>query len=233
MEAIHFINVKEQVFSKNANLASEIREELRERSVFLVNVMASPGSGKTSLILRTIEQLNNNARIGVIEGDIESQVDSEKIAAAGIPAVQLRTGGFCHLDANMVHVALKEMDLDSLDLIFVENIGNLVCPASFDLGAALKMMILSVPEGDDKIVKYPLMFSVVDCVVINKMDYLPLSNFDLKAFRTRLEALNPKAKLFEVSCQTGEGVSEWCDWLRTRINEEADKPGQINTGVEV
>lgn len=227
METVHLINVKEQVFSKNANLANEIREELQAHDVFLVNVMASPGSGKTSLILRTIEQISNDARIGVIEGDIESQVDSEKIAAAGIPAVQLRTGGFCHLDANMVNAALQKMDLDSLDLIFVENIGNLVCPASFDLGAKLKMMILSVPEGDDKILKYPLMFSVVDCVVINKMDYLSLSNFDLKAFRERLHALNPKAKLFEVSCLTGQGVGDWCDWLRARMRGEAEEVAAV------
>jgi hydrogenase nickel incorporation protein HypB len=218
MEAIELIDVKEQVFSKNANRADEIRERLHLNNAFLVNLMASPGSGKTSLILQTIRRMQATTRIAVIEGDIESRVDSEKIAAEGVQAVQLRTGGFCHLDANMVNAALEKMNLGSLDLIFGENIGNLVCPASFDLGAALKMMILSVPEGDDKIIKYPLMFSVVDCVVINKMDYLPFSDFNLPAFIDRLHLLNPTAKLFEVSCLTGEGVDDWCDWLRARID---------------
>ena len=217
MDVIELINVKEQVFVKNTNLAHEIRERLQAKGTFLVNVMASPGSGKTSLIVETIRRMKETVRIGVIEGDIESQVDSEKIVAEGVPAVQLRTGGFCHLDANMINVALGKMDLDALDLIFVENIGNLVCPASFDLGSALKMMILSVPEGDDKIIKYPMMFSVVNCVVINKIDYLSLSNFDLIAFRQRLNVLNPEARVFEVSCRTGEGLKQWCDWLSMQV----------------
>lgn len=216
-ETIHLINVKEQIFSKNNNLASEIRQRLEDEQLFLVNVMSSPGSGKTSLLIETIRRMKSKLRIGVIEGDIDSLVDSEKVAAEGVPAVQLRTGGSCHLDANMVNAALETMELPNLDLVFIENIGNLVCPASFDVGEVLKVMILSVPEGDDKILKYPLMFSVVDCLVINKVDYLPFSDFDRVALHERMHTLNPKAKVFEVSCRTDEGLDDWCKWLETRI----------------
>lgn len=223
MDEIRLINIKEQIFSKNANLANEIRERMHWENVFLLNLMSSPGSGKTSLIIETIRELKSKLRIGVIEGDIDSLVDSEKVAAEGVPAVQLRTGGSCHLDAPMVNAALETMDLAELDVVFIENIGNLVCPAEFDTGAALKVMILSVPEGDDKILKYPLMFSVVDCVVINKMDYLSLSNFDLTVLHGRLRALNPSAQVFEVSCKTGEGIDSWCRWLEARVKVEREK----------
>jgi hydrogenase nickel incorporation protein HypB len=223
MDEIRLINIKEQIFAKNTNLANEIRERLHKEDVFLVNLMSSPGSGKTSLIVETIRRLKSKLRIGVIEGDIDSLVDSEKVAAEGVPAIQLRTGGACHLDAPMVNAALETMDLAALDLVFVENIGNLVCPAEFDTGASLKVMILSVPEGDDKILKYPLMFSVVDCLVINKMDYMSLSNFDLAVLQERLRVLNPAAQVFEVSCKTSEGVDSWCKWLETRIKDERER----------
>jgi len=223
MDEIRLINIKEQIFSKNTNLANEIRERLEARNVFLLNLMSSPGSGKTSLIVETIRRLRNKYSIGVIEGDIDSLVDSEKVAAEGVPAVQLRTGGSCHLDAPMVNAALETMNLDALDFVLVENIGNLVCPASFDTGAALKVMILSVPEGDDKILKYPLMFSMVDCLVVNKMDYLAHSNFNLEILRERMQALNPTAEIIEVSCIKGEGLERWCNWLDSRIAAKFDR----------
>lgn len=214
---IRYIDLKRRVLKKNKDQADRVREQLSKEGVFLVNVMASPGSGKTSLIIETIRRMKQQLRIGVIEGDIESLVDSEKIVAEGVPAVQLRTGGSCHLDAAMISAALEEADLSALDVLFVENIGNLVCPASFDIGAAKRVMILSVPEGDDKILKYPMMFTMVDALVVNKMDYLGLSNFNLSALRQRMQEINPSAAIFEVSCRTGAGVDEWCNWLREQV----------------
>jgi hydrogenase nickel incorporation protein HypB len=198
-------------------LAEEIRAKILGKKVFMLNLMASPGAGKTSLIVETIRRLKDEFRIGVIEGDIDSLVDSEKIVAEGIPAVQLRTGGACHLDAPMIDSALGAMDLDSFDLLFIENVGNLVCPAEFDTGATKRAMILSVPEGDDKILKYPLMFSVCDALVINKIDYLAGSDFNTGQLKERMQALNRPAQIFEVSCRTGEGLDDWCRWLRDEI----------------
>ena len=217
MDAIRVIDVKQEVLSHNKHLADELRSQLDAKEVFLLNLMSSPGSGKTSVIVETIRRLRPRHRMGVVEGDIESLVDSLKVASEGVPAVQLHTGGACHLDAPMVDAALRAMDLDALDLVFIENVGNLVCPAEFDTGAALKVMILSVPEGDDKILKYPLMFSVVDALIVNKVDYLSLSDFDLAALRDRLRRLNPQAEVFELSCKTGAGVERWCRWLEERI----------------
>lgn len=225
MDTIRVIDIKKEVLSKNTNLANELRVRLGEREVFLLNVMSSPGSGKTSLIIETLRRLKPRFRIGVIEGDLESLVDSQKVAAEGVPAVQLHTGGGCHLDAPMVDAALQQLDLDALDLVFIENIGNLVCPAEFDTGAALKVMILSVPEGDDKILKYPLMFSVVDALIVNKLDYLPHSNFDLAALRDRMKRMNPDARIFEVSCTTGAGIDVWCRWLEERIGGASEVRG--------
>ncbi len=222
MDAIRVIDIKKEVLSRNKDLADELRGQLEEKKVFLLNLMSSPGSGKTSIIVETVRRLKPRFRIGVIEGDIESLVDSQKVAAEGVPAVQLHTGGACHLDAPMVDAALQRMDLDALDLVFIENIGNLVCPAEFDTGAALKVMILSVPEGDDKILKYPLMFSVVDALIVNKLDYLPHSDFDLAALRDRLRRINPRAEIFEVSCRTGAGLDRWCQWLEEHV---ANAPG--------
>ncbi len=217
MGSIRLIDIKKAVLSDNAHLADEIRQRLRDNHLFMINIMASPGAGKTSLILATIQELKAHCRIGVIEGDIESMVDSEKIAAQGVPAVQLRTGGACHLDAPMVAGALDEMPLAALDLVIIENVGNLVCPAEFDTGAQRRVMILSVPEGDDKVLKYPLMFSVCDALVVNKTDYLGLSDFDMSLFRKRVLSLNPDIRIFETSCRTGQGVDAWCDWLREEM----------------
>jgi hydrogenase nickel incorporation protein HypB len=198
-------------------LANDIRAKLLDNQVFMLNLMSSPGSGKTSLIVETIRRLKDEFRIGVIEGDIDSLVDSEKIVAEGVPAVQLRTGGACHLDAPMLETALESMDLKDLDLIIIENVGNLVCPAEFDTGAAKRAMILSVPEGDDKVLKYPLMFSVCDALVVNKIDYLGLSDFNQDLLKERVKILNRQIEIMAVSCRTGEGIDQWCEWLRTEV----------------
>lgn len=215
---IRLIDIKKMILSDNQDLADQIRRRLQSSKVFMLNLMSSPGAGKTSLILETVRRLSNDLRIGVIEGDIESVVDSEKIAAEGIPAVQLRTGGECHLDAPMIDEALKTMDLDRFDMIIIENVGNLVCPAEFDTGATRRAMILSVPEGDDKALKYPLMFSVCDALVVNKIDYLSMSDFDMAVLRERAHKLNPQIRIFETSCKTGEGLDDWCRWLRGEVS---------------
>jgi hydrogenase nickel incorporation protein HypB len=217
MGNVRLIEVKEEILSDNIKLAGEMRERLRKTKTMLLNLMSSPGSGKTSLILRTIEGLKGSLRLGVIEADIDSTVDAEKVASRGIPAVQLRTGGFCHLDATMVAKGVDALDAGNLDLVIIENVGNLVCPAEFDTGAHKNAMILSVPEGDDKPLKYPLMFSVCDLLVVNKTDYLPLSDFDTAALRKRVLALNPSIRIIEVSCKTGEGIEGWIDWLKEEV----------------
>jgi hydrogenase nickel incorporation protein HypB len=219
MADIRLIEIKEDILSDNKNLADEIRDMLRRHHVFLLNLMASPGGGKTSLILQTIRELKDVLRIGVIEGDIDSVVDAERVSREGVPAVQLKTGGFCHLDASMIEIALKEMDLVNLNLIIIENIGNLVCPAEFDTGAMKNVMILSVPEGDDKPLKYPLMFSICDVLLINKIDYLGVADFDMEVLKERVFNLNPKIKIFEVSCKTGEGIKTWIRWLTGEIEK--------------
>jgi hydrogenase nickel incorporation protein HypB len=218
---VRLIHVKENILSDNQDLAEQIRERLKSKKVFMLNLMASPGAGKTSLILETIRRMKATYRIAVIEGDIESQVDADKIAAEGIPAVQLRTGGACHLDASMIEAALDTMDLESLDLIIIENVGNLVCPAEFDTGATRQGMLLSIPEGDDKVIKYPLMFSVCDAVVVSKTDYLAYADFNLSIFKENVRKLNPAARLFELSCKTGEGLEGWCRWLEAEIKDAA------------
>lgn len=218
MDEIRLIDIKERILSDNQNLAEELRTQLQSNKVFMLNLMASPGAGKTSLIIETIRRLKADLRIGIIEGDIDSMVDSEKVIAEGIPAVQIRTGGFCHLDAPMIREGLEAMDLKLFDLIIIENVGNLVCPAEFDTGAARKAMILSVPEGDDKVLKYPLMFSVCDAIVVNKIDFLQYSDFNMGALKERVKRLNPSIQIFEVSCKTGAGMDDWCRWLRTEIN---------------
>jgi len=217
MEEIRLIEVKEDILADNKVLADKIRDKLKNEKTFLMNLMASPGAGKTSLILKTIEKLRAELSIGVIEADIDSMVDSEKIAAQGINAIQLRTGGFCHLDASMVSKGIGAMDLSSLDFVIIENIGNLVCPAEVDTGAVMNAMILSVPEGDDKPLKYPLMFTVCDVLVVNKIDYLSISDFNLDAMRERVLVLNPDIQIFEVSSTTGQGINAWADWLKGKI----------------
>lgn len=213
------IDVRESILSDNRNLAAEIRTQLKENRIFMLNLMASPGAGKTSLIIETLRRLKQRYRFAVIEGDIESQVDADRVAAENVPAVQLRTGGACHLDAPMIGEALAGLELALFDVLIIENIGNLVCPAEFDLGANKKVMLLSVPEGDDKALKYPLMFSVCDALVISKVDYLGISDFDMSLLEERVHRLNPALKIFQTSSKTGEGLDQWCDWLAGEINK--------------
>ncbi len=217
MGDIRLIEVKEEILSDNIKQAEEVRERLRKTKTMLLNLMSSPGSGKTSLILQTVEGLKGAMRLGVIEADIDSTVDAEKVAARGIPAIQLRTGGFCHLDATMVTQGIDAMAVNELDLVIIENVGNLVCPAEFDTGAHKNVMILSVPEGDDKPLKYPLMFSICDLLLVNKIDYLSLSDFDMAALRKRVLTLNPRITILEVSCKTGAGIEGWIDWLKGEV----------------
>jgi len=218
MADIRLIEIKEDILSDNKNLADEIRDMLRGHNVFMLNLMASPGGGKTSLIVNTIRSMKDACRIGVIEGDIDSMVDAEKVVQEGIPAVQLKTGGFCHLDATMIKMALDEMDLKNLDLVIIGNIGNLVCPAEFDTGAHKNAMILSVPEGDDKPLKYPLIFTVCDILIVNKIDYLGIADFDVDAMKERVITLNPGITIIEASCKTGEGIEKWTRWLADEMN---------------
>jgi hydrogenase nickel incorporation protein HypB len=218
MEEIRLVDIKEEILSENKGLADRIRRKLAEEKVFMLNLMGSPGSGKTSLILNTIAALGDRYRIAVVEADIDSLVDSEKVAAQGIRAVQIRTGGFCHVDAAMMEKALEELPLGELDLIILENVGNLVCPAETDTGAVRNVVILSVPEGDDKPLKYPLIFTVCDALVINKIDYMGIADFDLARVAERVSALNPKIQLFNLSCKTSVGVEKWIRWLEQEIS---------------
>lgn len=205
--------VVEKILSANDLIALENRELLDQKGILAVNVMASPGAGKTSLILRTIAALEGSVRIGVIEGDVAGRVDADKVGETGTPVVQINTGGGCHLDAPQVQSALRALPLDEIDLLFIENVGNLICPTGFALGEHINMMIANVPEGHDKPIKYPGMFTAVDALVLNKIDLLPYIDFDLDAFRTAVRALNPQAPLFQVSCKTGEGIDAWAGWL--------------------
>jgi len=217
MEDIRLIEIKEAILSENKHLADEIRHCLTRDKTFMLNLMSSPGSGKTSLILRTIEKLKGEFRIAVIEADIDSMVDAEKVAARGVRAVQLRTGGFCHVDARMVEKGLKPLDVKELDLVIIENVGNLVCPAGSDTGAHKNAMILSVPEGDDKPLKYPRMFQVSDALVVNKIDYLHAADFSVQAVKQQAMFLNPDVVVFETCCRTGEGIDSWSHWLETQL----------------
>lgn len=217
MADFKLIQVKEGILAENDRQAEVVRARLQAKKTLLVNLMASPGSGKTSLILNTLEAFDPGCRVGVIEADIDSSLDAEKVAAAGVRTTQLQTGGLCHLDASMVDQGLEALGEDDLDLIILENIGNLVCPADFDTGAHLNVMILSVPEGDDKPLKYPLMFGTCQALVVNKIDYLQLSDFDLDLLRERVFKLNPDMHVFPVSCRTGEGLETWVAWLRQRV----------------
>ncbi len=214
MDEVRLIEVKEGIFSENEQVADRVRADLGGQGILLLNLMSSPGAGKTTLILETIRVLSETLKIGVLEADIDAVVDAEKVAAAGVPAVQLRTGGFCHLDATMVTQGLSALPLDDLNVVIIENVGNLVCPAEFDTGAHKNVMILSVPEGDDKPLKYPLMFSICDVVLISKIDAVSCFDFDFEIVKKRIYKLNPKAEIFELSAKTGAGVAAWADWLR-------------------
>jgi len=218
MEDIRLIDIKEEILSENKGLADQIRRKLAKEKVFMLNLMGSPGSGKTSLILKMIESLSDRYRIAVVEADIDSLVDSEKVAEMGIRAVQIRTGGFCHVDAAMMEKALESLPLGELDLIILENVGNLVCPAETDTGAVRDVVILSVPEGDDKPLKYPLIFTVCDALVVNKIDYMELADFDLDLVGERAAALNARIRLFNLSCKTSIGLDEWLRWLEQEVS---------------
>jgi hydrogenase nickel incorporation protein HypB len=209
MDEVKMIDIKSEILSDNKDLAEKIRTNLRKEKTLMVNVMGSPGSGKTSCILAAGSLLTTEYTIAVLEADVDSSVDAQKVTERGIPAVQIKTGGFCHLDAAMLERGLQEFDLPRLDILFVENIGNLICPAECDIGAHHNTVILSIPEGDDKPLKYPLMFRTADSLVINKTDYLPLSDFDIDLFRKRIEKINPGIPIHPVSCKTAEGVEEW------------------------
>lgn len=222
MSEVKLIKIREEILSANKDLADKLRGELRSRGTTFLNVMSSPGSGKTSLILKTIEQLRESVSIAVIEADLDSTVDADKIAKVGIEAIQIETGGMCHVSAAMFEKAAESLDMGKLDLVILENVGNLVCPAQADTGAHLNLVILSVPEGDDKPLKYPVIFQGVDAVVLNKLDYLAVAGFDRAAFWERIRLLNPDAARFEVSCTTGEGVEKWTDWLREKLAVSAD-----------
>ena len=209
--------MKKNILANNDQAAAQNRSRLQEHNVCMVNLMASPGAGKTSTIMKTVRALQDELRIAVIEGDIASKVDAEKMKECGIPVVQINTGGACHLDANMIHGALAHLDLESLDLVIIENVGNLVCPAEFRLGESLKVMLLSVAEGHDKPLKYPLMFGLANVLLVNKIDMLELTDFDMIALRETVGSMNPNILFFELSCRTGEGFPAWIDWLRSRL----------------
>ena len=217
-DEIRLIEVKEEIFADNRKVAEALRERLRKEKTFLLNLMSSPGAGKTSLIVKTIAGLSSEFKLGVVEADIDSMVDAETVVKAGVPAVQLRTGGFCHVDASMVGKGLEGLVTEDLDLVILENVGNLVCPAEFDTGAHKNVMILSVPEGDDKPLKYPLMFSICDVLIVNKIDYLEFSDFNLEKMRERVLRLNPEIKIIPLSCRTGAGIENWLDWLRSSMS---------------
>lgn len=217
MGDFRILEVKQSVFADNDRRAEELRRELKEKKLFLLNLMSSPGSGKTTTLTRTIERLKGEMRIGVMEADIDSDVDAQRISDLGVKAIQLHTGGMCHLDADMTYQGLRGLNAGEVDLVVLENVGNLVCPAEFDTGAVKNAMILSVPEGDDKPLKYPLMFSVCDVVLINKTDVLPYFDFDMEKCKENILMRNPKAKIIPISARTGEGIEEWADWLREQV----------------
>ena len=217
MENYKIIEIKESIFADNDREADRIRAGLKAEKTFLLNLMSSPGAGKTTTLLRTIEALEKDLRIGVMEADIDSDVDAAAIAKTGARSIQLHTGGMCHLDAGMTEQGLRELGTADLDLVVLENVGNLVCPAEFDTGAVKNAAILSVPEGDDKPLKYPLMFQVCDVVLINKIDVLPWFDFDLEKVREYAHMRNPHLQIFPVSAKIGEGMSAWTDWLRTQV----------------
>lgn len=211
--------IKQSVFEDNDKEAEQVRAELKKEKTFLLNLMSSPGGGKTTTLERTIDALKDKLRIGVMEADIDSAVDADTISKTGVKVIQLHTGGMCHLDADMTRQGLREMGTEDVDLAILENVGNLVCPAEFDTGAVKNAMILSVPEGDDKPLKYPLMFKVCHCLLINKIDVLPYFDFDIEACKERVLKLNPDMKIIPISAKTGEGMEEWYEWLK----QQADK----------
>ena len=219
MNDVRVIEVKENILADNDKEAQILRDKLKSKKTFLMNLMSSPGSGKTTTLVRTVEQLKDKINIGIMEADVDSDVDAKTMSASGVKSIQLHTGGMCHLDAAMTEQGLNELGYDGLDLVVLENVGNLICPAEFDTGAAKNVMILSVPEGHDKPLKYPLMFSKVDALIINKIDVAPYFDFDMDKLREYVGKLNKNVKIFPISAKTGEGVKEWTDWLLNEVQE--------------
>ena len=212
------IKVLKDILSANEQLAQRNQQLLDNKGVFAVNLMSSPGAGKTSLILEAIKRLKGKTKIGVIEGDISSSLDAETIGKESVPVLQINTGGECHLDANMTSNALSNMPLQDIELLLIENVGNLVCPAEFALGEHKKVLISSIPEGDDKPFKYPLMFHKADAVLINKIDLLPYLKFDIQAFSQAIKGINGEVEIFQISCATGQGIEQWVSWLLTQMS---------------
>ena len=217
MNAFRVIEVKQSIFDDNNQDADRLRQQMKEEKTFLINLMSSPGSGKTTTLTGLINRLKDDLRIGIMEADIDSDVDADTISKTGVKVIQLHTGGMCHLDADMTRQGIRQLGTEGLDLVVLENVGNLVCPAEFDTGAALNMMILSVPEGHDKPLKYPLIFQVCDILVINKIDVLPYFDFDLEKVTEFAHMRNPNLEIFPISAKTGEGIDAWCDWLRRQV----------------
>jgi len=213
------IKVLKNILNANNQIAEQNRRLLADKSILAVNVMSSPGAGKTTLMLRTAEELKGRARIAVIEGDVSSSIDTEKLIQAGVTAIQINTGGECHLDAGMVNSALLNLPLDELDIVFIENVGNLICPGEFELGEHLKVVVTSTPEGDDKPHKYPLLFTIADAFVVNKTDLMPYVNFDMDGFSQVVKGLNQKAVLFEVCSITGDGIGDWGAWIMKNLDK--------------
>ncbi|WP_195266430.1 MULTISPECIES: hydrogenase nickel incorporation protein HypB [unclassified Clostridium] len=219
MENFRILEIKQSVFEDNDHQANLLREELRKKKIFLLNLMSSPGSGKTSTLTKTINTLKNEVKIGVMEADIDSDVDAHTISKTGAKVIQLHTGGMCHLDADMTKQGLEGLETEDIDFAILENVGNLVCPAEFDTGASKNAMILSVPEGDDKPLKYPLMFSIADVLLINKMDVINYFDFNLEVCIERVKKLNPNIEIIPISARTGEGIDKFAEWLRKEIKE--------------
>ena len=217
MREVRILEIKQSVFADNDRQAEQLRQELKEKGVFLLNLMSSPGAGKTTTLMRTIEGLKDTFKIGVMEADIDSDVDARTISGSGAKVIQLHTGGMCHLDAEMTRQGLEGLETDDVELAILENVGNLVCPAEFDTGATKNAMILSVPEGHDKPLKYPLMFSICDVVLINKIDVCPYFDFDLEQCKEYIHIRNPKAKVIPICAKTGEGMEEWIEWLKEEV----------------
>lgn len=209
------VTIAQNILAVNEHVAQEIRQSLNACGIRALNVMSSPGAGKTTLLERTIEQLRGRLGIGVIEGDVETSADAERIEAAGAQTVQINTRGACHLEAHMIRDALTHIDLARMDLLVIENVGNLVCPAAWDLGEDLRVVVVSTTEGDDKPVKYPQMFAISQVMVVNKLDLLPYVDYDVQKVRRHALAINPNLRIFEVSCRTGEGLDSWCEWIET------------------
>lgn len=219
MKEYKILEIKKSIFEDNDREADELRGELKAQKTFLLNLMSSPGSGKTTTLKKTIALLKDEMKIGVMEADIDSDVDAAAISETGVKVIQLHTGGMCHLDAGMTKQGLEALETEGIDLAILENVGNLVCPAEFDTGSSRNAMILSVPEGDDKPLKYPLMFSVSDVLLINKTDILPYFEFDMEACMERARKINPDIKIIPICARTGEGMEEWADWLRQQVRE--------------